>query len=99
MVVCETAHKPMILFYLIHTLDVKNAIVFTKSAESTARLVQLFDFFESSRLAFSQNASESNTKVVIQSYSSDLSPGDRRAVLEKFRDQNIHMYVPSAPRS
>ena len=46
MIVCETAQKPLILFHLIHAHGVRNAIIFTKSAESTTRLVQLFQFFE-----------------------------------------------------
>ncbi|KAI0688398.1 P-loop containing nucleoside triphosphate hydrolase protein [Cytidiella melzeri] len=94
MIVCETTQKPLILFHLIHAHGVKNAIVFTKSAESTARLVQLFQFFESSRLS-SHSTSEGSGKVTVQPYSSDLSPSDRKAVLDKFKNQEIHILVCS----
>ncbi|KAI0087292.1 P-loop containing nucleoside triphosphate hydrolase protein [Irpex rosettiformis] len=94
MIVCETSQKPLILFYLIHTHGVRNAIIFTKSAESTTRLVQLFQFFESSRLS-SQTSPEDEGKVVIQPYSSDLNPSDRKTVLEKFKRQEIHILVCS----
>jgi ATP-dependent RNA helicase DDX51/DBP6 len=90
MVVCETAQKPMILFHLIHTHSVKNAIIFTKSAESTTRLMQLFQFFESSRFS-SHSTVESDQPVVMQAYSSDLSPADRRTVLDKFKNTEIHL--------
>ena len=87
MIVCEPAQKPLILFHLFHAHDVKNAIVFTKSAESTTRLFQLFQFFESSR------KSDPDTGLALQAYSSDLSPNDRKAVLEKFKAQEINMSV------
>ncbi|KAI0767938.1 P-loop containing nucleoside triphosphate hydrolase protein [Irpex lacteus] len=93
MVVCETSQKPLVLFHLIHAHQVRNAIVFTKSAESTTRLVQLFQFFETSRHSHASGQDES--KVVIQPYSSDLSPSDRKAVLEKFKSQEIHILVCS----
>ena len=92
MIVCETSQKPLILFHLIHAHGVRNAIVFTKSAESTSRLVQLFQFFEASRLS-SRTSTEDEGKVVMQPYSSDLSPSDRKTVLDKFKSQEIHMYV------
>ena len=47
MVACESSVKPLMLFHLVHARNVTNALVFTKSAESTARLVRLFEFFES----------------------------------------------------
>lgn len=92
MIICETARKPLLLFHLIHVYHVKNAIVFTKSAESTTRLVQLFKFFEASR------TTDNEAPVVLSAYSSDLSPGDRKAVLDKFKSQEIHMCVVSVAR-
>lgn len=87
MIICEPAQKPLFLFHLIHVHDIKNAIIFTKSAESATRLVQLFQFFESSR------TSEKDPSVVLRAYSSDLSPSDRKAVLDKFKNQEINMCV------
>ena len=89
MIVCEPSQKPLILFHLFRAHNMKNAIVFTKSAESTTRLVQLFEFFESYRTT----VGGSDTPVILRAYSSDLSPNDRKMILEKFRNQEVHMYV------
>lgn len=89
MIVCDSSAKPLVLFHLIHARDVRNALVFTKSAESTARLVRLFEFFESIR---GENSPGSKA-VVAQAYSSDLAPSKRKAILEQFKSQGIHMYV------
>lgn len=79
------------LFFLVHQHSVSNALVFTKSAESTSRLVRLFEFFESIR-AWDNSGSE-RKQTVIRAYSSDLSASDRRAILEQFKNQEIHMFV------
>jgi ATP-dependent RNA helicase DDX51/DBP6 len=96
MIVCDTIQKPLMLLYLIHVHSVTNALVFTKSAESTTRLVKLIDFFEQSY----SNSSEVNLgagskpqPVVAHAYSSDLSGGERKAILEKFRNADIGMWV------
>ncbi|KAG8783283.1 ATP-dependent RNA helicase dbp6 [Ceratobasidium sp. 428] len=87
MCVCSPAQKPLVFFHLIHTHDVRNALVFTKSAESTARLVQLFGFFEAAR-----GAKEKSLKpVVMQAYSSDLSGTERKNVIERFRQGGIDL--------
>ena len=88
MVVCESSVKPLMLFHLVHARNVTNALVFTKSAESTARLVRLFEFFESALSGSSQTKG-----IVARAYSSDLAPGERKAILEQFRNQDIQMYV------
>ena len=87
MVVCESSQKSLILFHLVHGLGVKNALVFTKSAESTTRLVKLFEFFEESR------ATRHGSQIFLQAYSSDLSPSARKDILDKFKNQEIHMWV------
>lgn len=87
MIVCESSQKPLVLFHLVHSLGVKNALVFTKSAESTTRLVKLFQFFEQSL------AGEAGPKIVLQAYSSDLAPSARKDILDKFKNQEIHMCV------
>jgi len=86
MTVCDSAQKPMLLFYLIHSVGITNALVFTKSIESTLRLVQLFKFFETAR---STSLTQHQKPVVMQAYSSDLSPSERKLILEKFRAQEI----------
>lgn len=91
MVVCEPSQKPLILFHLVHTHHVTNTLVFTKSAESTTRLVRLFEFFEAARSA--GNGGETHKEVVIRAYSSDSGASERRTILEKFKAQEIQMYA------
>ncbi|KDQ57207.1 hypothetical protein JAAARDRAFT_178816 [Jaapia argillacea MUCL 33604] len=93
MIVCDSAQKPLMLFYLVYTHNVTNALVFTKSAESTTRLVRLFEFFQSVRQP-SEDQGEPR-RVVIQSYSSDSPPSERKSLLERFKGKEIHILVAS----
>ncbi|KAH9945257.1 DEAD-domain-containing protein [Epithele typhae] len=90
MVVCNSATKPLMLFHLVHSRDVINALVFTKSAESTTRLVRLFGFFEEE-----MRKGKESCAVVARAYSSDLAPVERKSILEQFKDQKIHILVCS----
>ncbi|KAI0787926.1 P-loop containing nucleoside triphosphate hydrolase protein [Fomes fomentarius] len=99
MIVCEPAVKPLMLFYLVHARDVTNALVFTKSAESAARLVRLVEFFEA---AYQRSISDGGSgegkgelPIVARSYSSDLAPTERKAILDQFKNQEIHILVCS----
>jgi ATP-dependent RNA helicase DDX51/DBP6 len=99
MLVCDTSQKPLMLLYLVHARRVTNALVFTKSAESTARLVKLIQAFEQS-LALSMDVDpKSETSgidkitVVASAYSSDLSASQRKMILERFRNAEIGMCV------
>jgi len=83
--VCDPSQKPLILFYLVHVRRVDNALVFTKSAESTARLVKLFELFEEN------SPTTGNQKFTIRSYSSDLPPPERKSILEQFKEKKIDM--------
>lgn len=97
MIVCNSSEKPLMLFYLVHTQGATNALVFTKSAESTTRLVRLFEFFESTWTAGGSNIThDGRQQIVARAYSSDLSPTERKSILEKFKNQEIHMCVRSA---
>ena len=78
-------------FYLVHMRSVANALVFTKSAESTTRLVRLFEYFEQSWAA--STTSSSNTTVIACAYSSDLPASERKRIFEKFKSREIHMYA------
>ncbi|KZT73162.1 DEAD-domain-containing protein [Daedalea quercina L-15889] len=93
MLVCSSAEKPLMLFHLVHAHEVVNALVFTKSAESTTRLVKLFEFFEAALSA--ERGRPGTTANVARAYSSDLSPSERKAILEQFRNQEIHILVCS----
>lgn len=91
MVVCTSSQKPLIFFHLVHARGVLRALVFTKSAESTSRLVQLFNFFEKAR---AQSAMAGAVKeTVVRAYSSDLPASERKTILEKFKSQEIQMYI------
>lgn len=89
MIVCDASRKPLMLLHLVHSRGVKNALVFTKSADSTVRLVKLVQFFEDAR---TKAASLVDQKpVVIKAYSSDLTAGERKTILESFKAQEIDM--------
>ncbi|KAI0368734.1 DEAD-domain-containing protein [Pilatotrama ljubarskyi] len=91
MLVCESSVKPLMLFHLVHARGVTNALVFTKSAESTTRLVRLFDFFEGAL----HDANKTGKAVVARAYSSDLAPAERKAILEQFKNQEINILICS----
>lgn len=92
MVVCSPAKKPLIMFHLVHTHSVKNALVFTKSAESTTRLLRLFEFFEEARVA---ESGSSEDRVVAKAYSSDSPPSERKAILDDFKAQRVNILICS----
>ena len=89
MIVCESSRKPIMLFHLVHDHKVTNALVFTKSAESTTRLVRLFEFFEVARTQ--SNTYGTTSSIIVRPYSSDLGTNDRKMILKKFRAQEIQM--------
>lgn len=91
MIVCDSAQKPLVFFHLVHQHGVTNSLVFTKSTESTARLVKLFEFFEQAR-------GPSSKPIVMRAYSSDLGPGERKVILDQFKAQEIQMYDVPGPR-
>jgi ATP-dependent RNA helicase DDX51/DBP6 len=90
MIVCEPSQKPLMFFYLVHAHNVTNALVFTKSAESTSRLVRLFEFFEKARVSHTGAGTKEH---VVRAYSSDLSASERKSILEKFKVQEIQMFA------
>lgn len=92
MIICNSSQKPLVLFHLVHKHGVTNALIFTKSAESTNRLVRLFEFFESAWASSTDGYHPKN----LRSYSSELGAGDRKLILEQFRKQEIHMCVAAS---
>ena len=94
MIVCEASQKPLMFFHLVHSVGVTNALVFTKSTESTLRLVQLFEFFEAARSAsLGEAAAQDRRPLVVRAYSSDLGALERKSILEKFKAQEIEMFA------
>ncbi|KAJ7221014.1 P-loop containing nucleoside triphosphate hydrolase protein [Mycena haematopus] len=92
MLVCESSLKPLIFFHLVYEHNVTNALVFTKSAESTARLVRLFDFFDTARR---MGTGGDPSAFVARAYSSDLGVGERKSILDKFKAKEIQILVCS----
>lgn len=89
MIISPSTHKPLYLLHLLHTLSVDSALCFTKSVEAATRLAKLVEFFEQAR-----SAAEPETKVVVvKSYSSELTPGERSRILASFKKGEIQMYV------
>jgi len=91
MIVCESIQKPLVLFHLIHSHNVTNALVFTKSADSTSRLVRLLELFEKARLSESSEESTHGKAVVARAYSSDLSPSERKNLLLQFKNEEVDL--------
>lgn len=87
MCVCSPSEKPLVLFHLVDTHGVRNALVFTKSAESTARLVRLFEFFEAAR----GTREAGGKKIVMEAYSSDLTASERKNGIERFKEGSIDL--------
>jgi ATP-dependent RNA helicase DDX51/DBP6 len=90
LITCEPSQKPLMLMHLIHNCSLSNALVFTKSTESTTRLVKLVEFFEDA-WAEDTSGSEPRKRTVVHAYSSDLKITDRKAILQKFKTQDIQM--------
>lgn len=91
MYVCEPSQKPLLLFHLMSKRNVTNALIFTKSAESTSRLMRLLQYFEEARITGTSGSTEKPKKA--EAFSSDLTPSQRKAVLDSFKSQNADLYV------
>lgn len=91
MIVTRTSDKALALFYLLHTVKVRNTLCFTKSVESAARLVMLVDAFNAEYAK--QAVAGSVDHLRIAHYSSELGPGQRKEVMESFKKGDIHMCV------
>ena len=88
MVVCDSSQMPLVLFHLVHSIGIANALVFTMSAESTLRLVRLFKFFETARSASDECKIQHEKLVVEEAYS---SPSERKSILGRFKAREIDM--------
>ena len=72
------------LLNLLHNHNVRNALIFTKSSESTSRLVLLIQSFEELRTS-------EGARITVRAYSSDLPTSERKTILEKFKAQEVHV--------
>ena len=94
MVITSASLKPLVLFYLIQEQRIRNVLVFTKSTESTIRLLHLFEYFFHARRG-STGADDDYTakSVKAEAFSSDLAPVQRMATLERFKRQEVSACV------
>ena len=95
MYACESSQKPLLLFYLVYKRDVKNALVFTKSVESTSRLMHLLHYFENAYAAGTSGTGSTYKSLKAEAFSSDLTPSQRKTVLENFKSQKVDLWVIS----
>lgn len=90
MIVTSPASKPLILFHLLYTLSLQKTLAFTKSVESAARLVSLLEFFSAEYAKTTTLAGDART-ITAANYSSDLTPGKRREVIERFKSGEVQV--------
>ena len=90
MIVTSPSSKPLILFHLLYTLSLQKTLAFTKSVESAARLVSLLDFFSAEYAKTTMVAGEARA-ITAANYSSDLTPGKRREVIERFKTGEVQV--------
>ena len=100
MVITSAPLKPLVLFYLIHEKQIRNALVFTKSTESTVRLLHLFEyFFRATRDSTEVEGDRTAPSVKAEAVSSDLAPAQRTSALERFKRQEVDVCVTLWPFS
>ena len=81
-------------FYLIHENRIRNALVFTKSTESTVRLLRLFEYFSRATYDSTEVGDDWAAKSVkADAFSIDLAPYQRTAALDSFKRQEVGVYV------
>ena len=94
MVITSAPLKPLVLFYLIQKNRIGKALVFTKSTESTVRLLHLFEYFSQATNGSMEVDDDRTAKPIkAEAFSSDLSPAQRTAVLERFKRQELDVCV------
>lgn len=87
---CDSGEKPLVLIELLQTFGSQQSIIFTSSVNATHRLCRLVQLY----YAMNDDDSTSQSSIV-QEYSSALSQKQRSMLIEKFRQQEIHVLVCS----
>jgi ATP-dependent RNA helicase DDX51/DBP6 len=85
MVVMPPDLKPLNLLHLLHDsqFEIKSALCFTKSVDSTERLLRLIAFFG--------DAFTAGKRIVAKAYSGELDTGARRKLLAEFAKGEIDL--------
>lgn len=86
MLVVSSDVKPLHLLHLLHDqkFGITSALCFTKSVDSTERLLRLIDYFDAAYTA-------SARKLVVRSYSGELETPTRRKLLADFAKGSINL--------
>jgi ATP-dependent RNA helicase DDX51/DBP6 len=76
--------KPLNLLHLLHTpsYGITSALCFTKSVDSSNRLLKLVEFFED---AYVGGGVGGGKKLVVRGYSGELGSGERSKLLNDFK--------------
>lgn len=79
--------KPLNLLYLLHSEGAAPSIVFTKSVDAASRLVRLLTYFEQAYIG--------GQKLSVASFTRDMKPAERRALLADFAAGKLDVLVCS----
>lgn len=86
-IILPPALKPLNLLYLLHTEGAAPSIVFTKSVDAASRLVRLLTYFEQAYIG--------GKKLSVASFTRDMKPSERKAMLSDFAAGKLDVLVCS----
>ncbi|KAG0314479.1 ATP-dependent RNA helicase dbp6 [Linnemannia gamsii] len=80
MIVCETSEKPLMVLHLLHHLQVRSALCFTKSVESAHRLYKLIQLYEKIRTTTTTTTTTTPAKAtVVKEVGKDSKAKEKKA--------------------
>ncbi|WWC98297.1 hypothetical protein V866_005188 [Kwoniella sp. B9012] len=90
MLILPSALKPLNLIHLIYSTEfsISNGLIFTKSVESSQRLLNLLQFFNDAFIS-------GGKKVVVKGYTGELKSSERKRILSDFTEGKINLLVCS----
>lgn len=86
MIILPSEFKPLNLLYLLHDsrFGIQSALCFTKSVDSSERLLKLINFFEDAYTGATK-------KLVVKGYSGELRTAERTKLLADFKKGDIDL--------
>ncbi|KAJ9117288.1 hypothetical protein QFC20_000435 [Naganishia adeliensis] len=90
MIILPSEFKPLNLLYLLHDarFGIQSALCFTKSVDSSERLLKLINFFEDAYTGGTK-------KLVVKGYSGELATAERTKLLADFKKGEIDLLICS----
>ncbi|OCF56210.1 ATP-dependent RNA helicase DDX51/DBP6 [Kwoniella mangroviensis CBS 10435] len=90
MLILPSALKPLNLIHLIYSTEfgISNGLIFTKSVESSQRLLNLLQFFNDAFIS-------GGKKLVVKGYTGELKSSERKRILSDFSEGKINLLVCS----